>query len=227
MGDIARLKPDVDIVLTSNVPESLSDEDVQVPNVTHIKNRHVRGFGGNHNAALLSSKTKYVCVGNPDLRLLYDPFPELMKCMADDDDVGVVAPLIVNSAGELEDNIRKFPTPLSVVKKFLKKDDSSYKITNNDAFEVDWAAGMFLFFRTDAFRAVGGFDDDYFMYYEDVDICARLWQAGWKVAVCPSVKVVHDAQRTSHQKFRYLYWHLSSMIRFFSKHIWNYPIRKM
>jgi GT2 family glycosyltransferase len=60
---------------------------------------------------------------------------------------------------------------------------------------VDWVAGMFLLIRTEAFRALGGFDEGFHLYYEDVDFCARAWKAGWKVQVHPEVSVIHDAQR--------------------------------
>jgi GT2 family glycosyltransferase len=74
---------------------------------------------------------------------------------------------------------------------------------------------MFMLFRPEMFSAVGGFDEGYHLYYEDVDICARLKVAGCRIVACPGVFAIHSARRESHQNLRYMKWHLQSMIRFF------------
>src|SRR5690606_14674162 len=92
-----------------------------------------------------------------------------------------------------------------------------YKGFSSIPIPVDWAAGMFMLFRAEAFEAIGGFDEGFHLYYEDVDICTRLWIAGWKVMLHPGVQVVHDAQRTSHRNFRYMRWHVSRKARYLRK----------
>jgi len=77
-------------------------------------------------------------------------------------------------------------------------------------------AGFFMLFRSAAFRSLGGFDERYFLYYEDFDLCCRLRAAGHAIAWVPQARVVHDARRTSHRNARYLVWHASSVLRFFS-----------
>jgi GT2 family glycosyltransferase len=66
------------------------------------------------------------------------------------------------------------------------------------------------------FAALGGFDERYFMYYEDVDLCARVREAGLDVRLDPAARAVHAAQRDSHRRPRYLAWHLRSMLRFWT-----------
>lgn len=83
-----------------------------------------------------------------------------------------------------------------------------------DLISPDWVAGMFLFARRAAFESVGGFDERYFMYYEDVDLCRRLRQKGYDIRLAPGARIVHDARRTSHTNPRYLMWHLRSIGRF-------------
>jgi N-acetylglucosaminyl-diphospho-decaprenol L-rhamnosyltransferase len=73
---------------------------------------------------------------------------------------------------------------------------------------------MFMLFKADAYRNLGGFDERYYMYYEDVDICTRAWSTGLSVLACNTIKVVHDAQRASHQNPQHLIWHLRSMARY-------------
>jgi GT2 family glycosyltransferase len=80
---------------------------------------------------------------------------------------------------------------------------------------VDWSAGMFVAYRSDAFRAVGGFDERFFMYLEDADICRRLYASGWATMLQPACPVVHAAQRRSHRNMQHLAWHLRSAMQFF------------
>jgi hypothetical protein len=90
-------------------------------------------------------------------------------------------------------------------------------------FYPEWVAGMFMMFRNSAYKKLNGFDEHFFLYYEDVDICVRAWKVGLKVLACPSVSVVHDARRESRRNIRYLWWHLTSMIRYFVKHWGRLP----
>jgi GT2 family glycosyltransferase len=80
---------------------------------------------------------------------------------------------------------------------------------------VDWVGGMFMLLRRDVFETLGGFDERYFLYYEDVDLCARLWSAGMRVMQLRQVSVIHLARRSSHRSLRYLVIHLVSMSRYF------------
>jgi hypothetical protein len=78
----------------------------------------------------------------------------------------------------------------------------------------DWVAGMFMLFRREVFAEMSGFDERYFLYYEDVDLCRRLRRRGYDVRLVPTVTAVHDARRESRRSLRHLRWHLASMARF-------------
>jgi hypothetical protein len=92
---------------------------------------------------------------------------------------------------------------------------------NVDSISVDWIAGMFMLFPAAVFAKLGGFDEAYFLYYEDVDLCSRLRAQGREVLVSSGVSVIHDARRASHRNPKYLRWHLSSMLRFFLHHFFR------
>jgi GT2 family glycosyltransferase len=96
----------------------------------------------------------------------------------------------------------------------LRRRESDYTL-DSVPIEVDWVAGMFVAFKRAAFEAVDGFDERYFMYMEDVDICRRLNEAGWLTVVQPQVSVVHAAQRASRKNVQHLRWHVASAIRYF------------
>ena len=80
--------------------------------------------------------------------------------------------------------------------------------------EVDWVAGMFIGFRREAYAGVGGFDERYFLYYEDVDICRKLQRQGFKVVYDPEVAIVHDARRASRKNLRLMRIHAASALRY-------------
>jgi GT2 family glycosyltransferase len=74
---------------------------------------------------------------------------------------------------------------------------------------------MFMLIPAAVFRKIGGFDERYFLYYEDVDLCARMRLGGYDIRLCPNAKVIHEARRQSHRDLRYFRWHLASILRFF------------
>jgi GT2 family glycosyltransferase len=203
-----------EVILTINVPEpwAVSHEQYPFP-LKVLSNTKRQGFGANHNAAFAHAKGEYFCILNPDIRLSGNPFPQLLGNFQGPK-VGAVAPLIVSPEGRIEDHARRFPTPLSLLRKLITPTGVPDYDAAQGIFSPDWVAGMFVVFRREAFAAVAGFDEAYFLYYEDVDLCARLRQLGWDIVVDPSASAVHDARRESHRNPRYLLWHLQSMGRF-------------
>lgn len=222
LSDVRRLPSHPDLILTCNIPESVAIQSEGLQSFRRLDNATRKGFGANHNAAFQHCDSPFYCVSNPDVRLERDPFPGLLACM-DDPKVGLVAPRVMDPEGHWEDSARYFPTPGGLAAKLLKLGEGRYPVAGDAPMAVDWVAGMFMLFRAEAFRDIGGFDDGFFLYYEDVDICARLWKAGWKVMLHPGVSVIHAAQRTSRRNPRYMAWHLSSMARYFAKHLGRLP----
>lgn len=208
------------VILTRNIPEAtmfVVDERVSV-----IDNASPHGFGANHNAAFRRCRLPFFCVLNPDIELRGNPFPALLERIGNGG--AVVAPLIVGPTGQPEDSARRFPTVSSLAAKALGGADGRYHVAPGEPERcVDWLAGMFLLFASADFRQLAGFDERYFLYYEDVDICARAWRAGLTVKVVPSVSAMHDARRDSHRSLRHLRWHLASMLRFLSSGLGSRP----
>jgi N-acetylglucosaminyl-diphospho-decaprenol L-rhamnosyltransferase len=204
----------IEVILTLNVPEPLPiNEDPSPFRIELIRNDAPKGFGANHNAAFGRCRTSYFCVLNPDVRIGENPFAQLVAELRDPL-VGVVAPLVRNPAGDVEDSARRFPTPWFIVRKLFGMASRQDYPIGLSTLSPDWVAGMFMLFRRAVFAEMKGFDERYFLYYEDVDLCRRLRQRGYDVRLLPAVIAVHDARRESRRSARHLRWHLASMLRF-------------
>lgn len=216
LGDLERHSDtEFEVLLTLNIPENLAFSGAEFRFPLHIKeNPSPKGFGANHNAAFQRARYGHFCVLNPDIRMPDDPFPELMRRFHVGI-AGVVAPLVRDPDGHIETSARRFPTPAVILRKALfGPEPLDYTVGDPDSMP-DWVGGMFMLFTRDAFARVGGFDERYHLYYEDVDLCARLRLAGREIVFCPTVEVIHAARRESHRNLRFFAWHVESMLRFF------------
>lgn len=194
------------VVVTHNVPES----DLQAPpegwpfRVEIIRNSRPCGFGANHNQALHGALEPFVCVLNPDVELIADqePFAALLKTAAQPG-VGCAYPLQVNELGQVQDSERETPTPLALWRR---------RVLRKPQRCVDWVNAACIVLPLPIWRSVRGFDESYFMYCEDVDLClrVRLMGAGLLRA---QASVIHAGQRASHRQFRHLLWHARSLLR--------------
>lgn len=207
----------VALIVTLNAPDSvpLALEALSCP-VEVIVNTQGKGYGANHNAAFRRCGTPYFCVCNPDIRLPADPFPALVASL-EGERAGAAGPLVRSPTGSVEDSARRFPTAASLLRKiFVDKREPEYPVDRGPQ-DVDWIAGMFMLLRSEAFRAAGGFDEAYFLYYEDVDLCRRLGVAGYSIVYNPKAEVVHEARRDSRRRPAYAMHHLASALRFLSR----------
>ena len=165
---------------------------------------------------------------NSDVEFPGGGLQELIDHMDADPGIAALGPMVLNSDGSPQMSCRRFPSMLqNVVHGFLGEIwpgnplTRSYQmkgLCRDEPCEVDWVSGAAMFLRRSALEGVGGFDEGYFMYVEDVDLCWRLKQAGFKVAYHPSFRLIHHIGRTSSQQSaRMLYEHHRSMYIFFRR----------
>lgn len=209
------------VTITINVPEKISThmECLSFP-VDIINNDHPKGFSANHNASfnqpIIAKERQFFLVINPDVRLIENVIKPLINVLEANESVGLTAPMVHGVDNVLEDSVRELPTPVRIIAKLF---GGQGRLENDRCTQPDWVAGMFMAFRASVFEQIGGFDENYFLYYEDVDICSRLWLAGYQIHFNENVSIVHDAQRKSWRDIRYLRWHIASMLRFFNSDV--------
>ena len=155
-----------------------------------IEKKENIGFGKAHNLGFKKSKGKYILFLNPDTKLFPGTVEKIMEVFSADEKIGIVGPIHVED-GRISDEehfgFRK--TPLSTIrtKIFREKEKSD----RQKYFETDWVSGGAMMIRRSLFSELGGFDENYFMYFEDVDLCLQAKKRGWKIAVCPEAKIFH------------------------------------
>ncbi|AMM24195.1 glycosyltransferase [Variovorax sp. PAMC 28711] len=202
------------VVLTINIPEAdaLAGDIWRFP-VERIVNSEAKGFGANHNGAFRHCKTPWFLVLNPDIRFDNDVLGPLRDQAAARS--GLLTPRILEPGKAAPEQHRAVITPLEIVSR--KRHDYVRPAV------PAWIPGLFMLFRSKAYGGIEGFDERFFMYGEDFDICARLRLAGWNLQVAEDLLALHDARRASHRSKRHLYWHLSSLLRVWaSATFWRY-----
>lgn len=206
-----------EILVTLNLPEA--DDGLQLAwrgPMTVIRNTEPKGFGANHNAAMRKATGTWVATVDPDLRLpAGDPFAGLETELGKAS-IGIVSPIVLDEQGGLSDHAREVPTLARLIRRYARGGPASFDSGLTVPHDVDWVAGLFMAMRRETFTQLGGFDERFHMYCEDVDLCLRSWNAGLAVRVVPGVAVVHPARRQTLKDSRHFLWHIASLVRLWS-----------
>lgn len=222
-----RNMPRFQVILTDNLKDDLPHFDpAPWASLTVLRNERRLGFAQNHNRALAIAKGRYYAVLNPDL-IFEQPVFERLLARLQAHRAAVIAPQIVDEHGALQDSYRSLPSPAELIRRRLP----GYRFEPLQAdpeglIRPDWAAGMFWLMEAQTFRALGGLDERYRLYFEDVDFCARARLRGIDILVDTHVRVRHDAQRSSRRNLYYLFLHLQSAARFFTSPVYREMKRK-
>lgn len=183
-----------------------------------LENRQPLGFGANHNRAFcldrqLRQPADAFCLVNPDIVLMGNPLGLMMDRLRTDPRIGAVCARQLDDAGRLQDHRRLLPTPLHLLRRQIGRRPGAPVLELGAQRAPDWFNAAFLMVRSSAWLDVGGFDERYHMYCEDIDLCLRLQLAGWALAEAERAQVRHAGQRASHRSLRHLVWHLRSLLR--------------
>ena len=202
------------VVLTNNIPEpDILAGRIWDFSVERIENKAPMGFGANHNQAFGRCATPWFLVLNPDIRFDSDVLTPLLAQAAPTS--GLLTPRILEPGKSTPEQHRATITPREI----LTRRRPEYEQPQVPA----WIPGLFMLFRGSAYAGIGGFDERFFMYGEDFDICARLQLAGWQLQVGEELVARHEAQRASHAKLKHLYWHVTSLLKVWtSATFWRY-----
>jgi N-acetylglucosaminyl-diphospho-decaprenol L-rhamnosyltransferase len=197
------------------------------PDITVIRSPSNVGYGGGMNRAVaaMGDDDSPVLVCNPDLVVRPGAIKVLVAALEADPKVGIVGPRLNNVDGSLYPSARAFPAMGDAIgHAFLgavaprNRFSQRYKLLDWDhatARPVDWVSGACCLVRRTAWDEVGGFDDSFFMYMEDVDLCWRVGRRGWQVLYEPAAEVMHvQGASTDQLAYRMIIAHHRSMLKF-------------
>ncbi|MCH8049159.1 glycosyltransferase family 2 protein [Patescibacteria group bacterium] len=208
----------------------------EFPEAGYISNEKNLGFGGAMNVGIRASKGEYILIFNPDIVVQPGSLEELKRFMDTSPDVGIVGPKLLNADGTLQHSCYRLPTlmlpayrrtPLgklqkgrAVVEHYLMMDED-----HHETMDVDSLIGAALFTRRSALDQVGLFVEQFFLYYEDIDLCRRFWENGYRVVYHPQAQMVHYHKRASAQGnlfqqllSRFAWIHMHSFWKYWKKY---------
>jgi N-acetylglucosaminyl-diphospho-decaprenol L-rhamnosyltransferase len=191
---------DAEIVVLDNASEDGSADAVRerFPDVRVLAQAFRAGFGANHNTVIRSTGGRYVYVLNEDTTAGDWAFDRIVEYLDAHPHVAALGPRLVYPDGRLQDSAWRFPTPLVSTIGLLTVGKLGVTQSHGDtARTVDWVMGAALVLRREALEEVGLFDEEFFLYSEEVDLQVRLRQAGWEVHYFPEVTVVHHESQFS------------------------------
>lgn len=198
--------------------------------VIYIKSDKNVGFGAGHNLILDKIDSDYHAIVNPDIIFVEDCFSKIIPFFKEHGSVGMVVPKIIDEKGNLQKVYRRELTIFDLLNRILFKNffrkramkhtmqDMNYSIP----FKVPFAQGSFLVIRSELFKKLKGFDERYFMYVEDADLCRRVNDIS-ALMYLPNAKVIHKWEQGSHKNIKLLRYHLRSIFFYFFK--WGYKFK--
>jgi len=223
---------DVEVIVTNNSPSEALDfarEERSFP-VSIVDSPNV-GFGAGINRAFRESRGEIIFIANPDVRINDETFPQARAYLEEHSDVGILLPLLRYPEGDVQLSIRRFYTwpvvmyarsplrgigpPPEFFRRYLYEGAS-----RTQPRDVDWGLGAAMFLRRmDVVEAGEIFDERFFLYFEDVDLCYRMWRRGKRVVYCPRIECIHDHRRSSARPISKAGWrHFQSLLKFVAKH---------
>ncbi|MER3461726.1 MAG: hypothetical protein C4342_01470, partial [Armatimonadota bacterium] len=229
----------LEVIVIDNASEDGSVETVEqkYPSVHLIRNEQNRGFGAGHNQGFAVASGEFLMPLNSDTVVHPSCFSRLVSFLRENRDVGIAAPKLLNPDGSLQYSCRRFPTPAAA----LFRNTPLGKLFPNNRFareylmqdwdhseprDVDWVSGAALCLRASVYREIGGFDERFFMYLEDVDLCKRVHDAGLRVVYVPDAAVTHvigaSTDRVANRMIRQ--FHKSMLLYYARHHLRNAPL---
>ena len=196
------------------------------------RNQTPHGFGHNHNTMFRlcnPGDNDIFIIANPDIILQPEQLEKLIKnFIASDTDIGAPRSYLDKSSGMLDYPDRYFPHLANFIISILTGKRLHYG-NNSEQEYPQWMSGSFILFKPSVFKALGGFDEGYHMYCEDIDLCYRAQKKGYKIKLDTTAYIEHDSRMDSRKLFsKSIWWHMSSAFRFSikSKRLFGLTIAK-
>ncbi|WP_370476752.1 glycosyltransferase family 2 protein [Tamlana flava] len=223
---------DAEIIVVDNDSEDDSCQMVKdlFPQVNLIENKDNLGFSKGNNAGVSKAKGKYLCILNPDTVVAEDTFEKLLAFAESKTKLGAVGCKLINGGGLfLPESKRNIPYVRAAVKKIFGNPSEYYAnhIGQNEIGKIDILVGAFMFLKRQVYNEVGGFDEDYFMYGEDIDLSYRILKSGYDNYYFGAITAIHFKGESTLKDKSYAKRFFGAMQIFYSKHFKTNPLFDM
>ncbi|MDD8018425.1 MAG: glycosyltransferase family 2 protein [Bacteroidota bacterium] len=184
---------EVIVVDNNSTDGSVELLEKQFPDVTVCKLGSNKGFGSANNYGVKQSHGDYLFILNNDTIIESNIFPEMVSMLKEDQTIGVIAPQLKNPDGSIQLSYGKFPSLKNeyTTRKQQAGSRNFNPLSDSTSGQIDWVTAAAMFVRRDAFEKAGGFDEQYFMYFEDIDLCKRIGDLGYKILYYPKTSLIH------------------------------------
>lgn len=214
---------DAEIIVIDNNSQDDSCKMVKnrFPNVTLIQNKENVGFSKANNQAVKVAKGEYVCILNPDTAVAEDTFVKCLQYADSIENLGALGINLMDGTGSfLPESKRNLPTPKTSLLKLMGLGGSYYAnhISEEGKGEIAILVGAFILLKKSVYNEVGGFDEDYFMYGEDIDFSYKITKSGYKNHYIGSISILHYKGESTKKDSEYLDRFYGAMHIFYKKH---------
>ena len=210
------------IVIDNNSPDDSCAMVKQLfPSIKLIENKENSGFSKGNNIGVNQAKGEYLCILNPDTVVAEDTFLKLINFANSKDNLGIVGCQLIDGKGQfLPESKRNVPTPKVSLKKVLGNANDYYAnhVQIESIGKVAVLVGAFMWLKKDVYEAVGGFDEDYFMYGEDIDLSYKVKKAGYENYYFGNTTVMHFKGESTLKDSKYAKRFYGAMQIFYKKH---------
>lgn len=221
-----------EIIIVDNTEQAcIKDYSDQINNLENlndvqlIQNKNNFGFGKANNIALQHAIGQFFVICNPDILLIEDSFSKIIPYLKKNSQIGAVIPRLIDQHHKIEPVYRRELTPIDVIIRYIhpfglfsnrRAYHTMQDMDYSKPFQVPFGQGSFIVIKTSLMRKLNGFDERYFMYVEDADLCKRINQVS-QLEYYPYTSVIHLWEKGSHKNLKLLKWHMQAMIKYFNK----------
>lgn len=213
-----------EIIIVNNDKSHLTAQDLayfqENKEITIINNGTNIGFGAGINAGVKKARGEYLLFLNPDAEILSADLDKLLERFKKNSEIAAIGPkLTVKNNEPQEWCAGKELSFLQIIKNNLGAIESRKIWESKKEIFVDWVSGGAMFVRADVFRKIGGFDENFFMYFEDNDLCKRIRQSGYKILYAPNFEIKHLCGKSSKNKLIQKWHFFKSMAYYLIKYV--------
>lgn len=234
ISSLLRNNLNIKLFLVDNSPEDSLKDIVKDKRILYIHNPSNPGFGSAHNLAIQNAidlGSEYHFIVNPDIYFNSDVVTPMVSYMKQNSDVGMLMPEVLNDDGSVQYLPKLLPSPFWIIRRKLKKPAKAHQqfvnkyelrnVPRLQTYNTPILSGCFTLLNLEAIKELGGYDDKYFMYFEDFDLSRKIHQQ-YKTIYFPRVSVYHSYDSGANKNSRLFRIFVTSAVAYFNKWGWFY-----